>query len=188
MTVLHRLSTFTTAPKDTTAFQAEAQGATARPGFLGAWNLMFGPLNRTLVLDTVERADDPLPEPAGAVAPTARESRLLSAEKPFEAAAWARFYDFRMYTIRPGCGRQYIELMLAALPIRQRYSLNAGLWTPLSGPADQIIHLWPYTDLAQRERAIAGVKQDPDYQSFIAAALPMIHSMEALMLTPLSNG
>jgi hypothetical protein len=56
---------------------------------------------------------------------------------------------------------------------RRNYSPLAAFWHTEIGPLNQIVHVWPYRDLAERERVIAAAAMDgawpPPIEKFIVA-------------------
>jgi len=70
------------------------------------------------------------------------------------------------------------------LPVRTQYSRNVGVWTPVDGNSDQIIHIWAYRDLADRARARAGAWQEPEWHSYLDHIFPLIRQMQNALLMP----
>jgi hypothetical protein len=60
--------------------------------------------------------------------------------------------EMRTYSYRPGTVAQALDRI--ALGLKERTSLSplAGLWSTESGQLHQIVHLWPFADLADRDR------------------------------------
>lgn len=71
-------------------------------------------------------------------------------------------YELRAYDFRPGTLPEAIERLGAWCEHRRRYSELAGMWRTEVGPLNRVVHLWPYADLAERERVRAAVAQDPN--------------------------
>ena len=77
--------------------------------------------------------------------------------------------EFRTYTLQPGATAQFEERFGAALPARAKVSPLAAFWHTEVGPLNQVIHVWPYEDLAERTR-LRAVKVDgwpPNVREFI---------------------
>ena len=114
-----------------------------------------------------------------------RISRRLKLEFPFDNQfVDGHFYDFRTYTLYPGMREKFLKHMQKALPVRTQYSRNVGVWTPVDGNSDQIIHIWAYRDLADRARARAGAWQEPDWRSYLDHIFPLIRQMQNALLMP----
>ena len=67
-------------------------------------------------------------------------------------------YEVRTYDLKPGTVAQFEEAFGEALPYRQEYSPLAAFWHVDIGPLNQVIHVWPYDSLDERER-IRGVQR-----------------------------
>lgn len=61
-------------------------------------------------------------------------------------------FEMRTYLMKPGSIPRVEELFGAGLPARARLSRFGGFWRTEVGTLNQIIHVWPYKDLAERER------------------------------------
>lgn len=72
-------------------------------------------------------------------------------------------YEMRTYTLQPGSLPEVLKRFGAAYEHRRRYSEMAGLWYTEFGPLNQIVHIWPYADLAERGRIRAESVQDPHW-------------------------
>ena len=62
-------------------------------------------------------------------------------------------YDFHTYDIRPRSVPELERGVAEVLPARLEISPLAGFWRTEAGPLDQIVHVWPYEDAAEREEA-----------------------------------
>ena len=60
-------------------------------------------------------------------------------------------FEMRTYLMKPGSIPRVEELFGAGLPARARLSRFGGFWRTEVGTLNQIIHVWPYKDLAERE-------------------------------------
>ena len=76
-------------------------------------------------------------------------------------------YEFRYYRVKPGGIKKWVELFMAALPVREKYSKIVGLWTTEAGQPNEVCHIWAYPDLNARQEARAGPGKDPAWQEFI---------------------
>jgi predicted amidophosphoribosyltransferase len=57
-------------------------------------------------------------------------------------------------------------------------------WETVVGQLNEAVHLWVYKDLNERAAARAKALQDPDWQAFLAKALPLLVSMQSTVLIP----
>lgn len=82
--------------------------------------------------------------------------------------------ELRTYTTKVGAIRTVEERFAKALPGRVKLSPLGGLWHTEVGALNQVIHVWPYESLAQREsvRAAAAKVENwpPDIQEFLVDA------------------
>ena len=60
-----------------------------------------------------------------------------------------------------------------------------GAFTTEIGPLNQIIHLWGYESLADRDARRAQLASNPDWPKYLQAAVPLLGNMENKIMTPL---
>jgi hypothetical protein len=70
-------------------------------------------------------------------------------------------YEIRTYTLRPGTVAEVEQRWAEAYPAREQYSRLAGFFRTEIGPLNEVIHIWPYADLAERARIRAEAARDP---------------------------
>ena len=92
-------------------------------------------------------------------------------------------YEVRTYTLEPGTVAQFEAGFAEALPHREKYSPLAAFWHTDIGQLNQVIHVWPYENLGERERIRAAAAQDPHWPP---ADLSMIQTMESEIWNPAS--
>ena len=61
-------------------------------------------------------------------------------------------YEVRTYDLKPGTVGAVEKAFEVALPVRQKYSPLAAFWHTDIGPLNQIIHVWGYESLEERDR------------------------------------
>ncbi len=61
-------------------------------------------------------------------------------------------YEIRTYDIKPGSLAEVEKRFGEAYELRKSLSPLAAFWHTEIGPLNQIIHVWPYQDLAERAR------------------------------------
>ena len=66
-------------------------------------------------------------------------------------------YEVRTYTLKPGTVPQAEQAFADKIAERVKYSPLAGFWRSEVGPLNQIIHIWPYKDTAERAKIRAEV-------------------------------
>ena len=60
-------------------------------------------------------------------------------------------YEFRTYTLQPRTLPEFLKRFGEALPKRLEFSPLAAFWYTEIGPLNQVIHVWPYKDLNERD-------------------------------------
>ncbi len=82
-------------------------------------------------------------------------------------------YEMRTYDLKPRSSPEFIKRFGAAYEKRKKLSQLAAFWTTEIGPLNQVIHVWPYQDLAERDRiraaAIATGDWPPNGNEFIVS-------------------
>jgi hypothetical protein len=61
-------------------------------------------------------------------------------------------FEMRTYLLKPGTAPQVEEVWAAAIAERVKLSRLAGFWRTEVGTLNQIIHVWPYKDIAERDQ------------------------------------
>src|SRR6266513_5918813 len=69
-------------------------------------------------------------------------------------------YEVRTYTLRPGTLAEFEERFAKRLPLREKHSKLGAFWHTEFGPLNQVIHVYPYDDLAQRTRVREALAKD----------------------------
>ncbi len=69
-------------------------------------------------------------------------------------------YEMRTYDLKPGTLGEFEKRFGEAYEKRRSYSELAAFWHTEIGPLNQVIHVWPYKDLAERERIRAAAVKD----------------------------
>ena len=97
--------------------------------------------------------------------------------------------DHRTYTLQPGLLPAYLKLYEAeGFPVQSKYlGQPVGWYTSMDiGTLNQVVHLWPYEDLADRAARRAKLAQDPAWQGFLEKGMPMVRAMENKILSAAS--
>lgn len=94
--------------------------------------------------------------------------------------------DHRVYTLRPGSIDAFLDLFERdGLPLYSHYCGKLlGYYVSESGELNQVIHLWAYESVEDRERRRATLYQDARWAAFLDAALPMVVKQESRILKP----
>jgi hypothetical protein len=79
--------------------------------------------------------------------------------------------DHRTYDIKPGCLPKFLQLYgTEGFPVQLKHlGQPYGYFTVTDiGPLNQVIHLWKYDSLADREAKRGALQADPAWQAYLA--------------------
>lgn len=93
-------------------------------------------------------------------------------------------FEYRYYRCRVGKSRPFAEKLREAMPVREKYSKNIGIWLTEAGQPNEVSHLWAYDSLAHRAEARAGATRDPEWRAFLKHGPEMIEEMHSMILLP----
>ena len=133
---------------------------------VGLWRSEIGPLNEVIHLWQYNSVDERTRIRAEAVAsggwppPTSdlivkMRSEILNPvpfKTPLPPGEYGNVYELRVYTYQNGSFPQVFERWAEKLPGREKFSPLAGCWTSELGELNRFFHLWPFKDLAERDR------------------------------------
>ncbi len=94
-------------------------------------------------------------------------------------------YEIRTYGVAPGSIAEVEKRFGEAYEIRKKYSELAAFWHTDIGPLNEIIHVWPYQDMAERTRIRAEAAKAPGWPPKISEFIRTMHS-EILVPFPFS--
>jgi hypothetical protein len=96
----------------------------------------------------------------------------------------------RTYTLKPLRTRDFLALYeRAALPLQKKYLGHlVGFFVSEVGPLNQVVHLWAFDSLAERERRRKAMEEDPLWPGYVDALreLDVILEQETKMLRSVS--
>ena len=90
-------------------------------------------------------------------------------------------YEVRTYTLKPGGVAQFENNFAEALPHREKYSKLGAFWHTEIGPLNQVIHVWPYENLAERTQVREEAGNAPNWPP---KSDGLILNMESEIFTP----
>jgi hypothetical protein len=78
------------------------------------------------------------------------------------------FVDHRIYTLPHGRMKEYLDRYAASgFALQRRYlGHHIGCFVSEIGMHDQVIHLWGFASMADREARRARMEQDPEWTAF----------------------
>lgn len=85
-------------------------------------------------------------------------------------------YEVRTYDLKPTTLPTVLERFGAAYEHRKQYSELAAFWYTEIGPLNQIVHVWGYESMAERERIRAEAAKDPHWPPDIGEFLGHMES------------
>jgi hypothetical protein len=115
----------------------------------------------------------------------AQQNKILSLVSAFKPPAdGGNLYELRWYRTYPGKLGEWLSLAMGILPKRETFSRNVGYWQTEVAQLNEAVHLWVYRDLNERAAVRAKALQDPDWQTFLGKASPLLQQQEAVVLVP----
>ena len=96
--------------------------------------------------------------------------------------------DHRTYNMTHGKMNDYLERYEGiGLPLQiEHLGHLVGFFVSDIGPLNQVVHLWAYDSIADREIRRERMAADPRWQSFLTGNLGMFASQEIKILKPTS--
>ena len=94
--------------------------------------------------------------------------------------------ELRTYTLKPLRAGDFVKLYEElALPLQLHYlGRLVGFFTSEIGPLNQVVHLWAFDSMAERERRRSEMEKDPKWATYRDAlrALDVIDHQETKLL------
>lgn len=80
--------------------------------------------------------------------------------------------DLRTYTLRVGTVRDFLSMYARdGLEVQRRHlGTPLGYYTTEVGDINEVVHIWQYTDAADRERRRCALEADPQWLAYRRAA------------------
>ncbi|SPO54621.1 NIPSNAP family containing protein [Pseudomonas sp. JV551A1] len=94
--------------------------------------------------------------------------------------------EHRIYTTHPGQVHEYLALYEAeGLAIQKRIlGRMVGYYRSEIGGLNQVIHLWAYADLAERDQRRAALLADEGFRHYVRKITPLLAGQESRILVP----
>ena len=91
----------------------------------------------------------------------------------------------RTYTLNPGALPEFLSIyQKEGLALHVKYLPMLGYFVSDIGPLNQVITLWGYVDMAERDTRRAALYADPDWIAFGPKTTHLIRTMENAILKP----
>lgn len=97
--------------------------------------------------------------------------------------------EYRAYTLNTGTVPLFLKLFEEKGVIIQKRILGnfIGMFRQDFGNPNQVIHLWGYSDLLDRERRRTECASDPDFKAYVKEARDFIAEQEVRLLIPTAS-
>jgi NIPSNAP len=94
--------------------------------------------------------------------------------------------DHRTYTLAPGRTAEYVaRYQEKGLPIQMRHlGRLVGWFVSDIGPLNQIVHIWAYDSITDREERRARMGADPEWQEFVKGNAGFFVAQENKIMKP----
>lgn len=96
------------------------------------------------------------------------------------------FYEVRTYRLRNGTVPAYLKVVEEDGIAIQKEHLGhlVGYFFSEIGPINEIMHIWAYTSLDDRERRRASLAADPRWRAFLPKIRDLIETAENKIMKP----
>lgn len=96
------------------------------------------------------------------------------------------FYEIRTYRIKTGAVPAYLKLVEEeGIALQKRYlGQLIGYFHSEIGPLNQIVHMWAYSSLDDREHRRAALAEDPAWRAFAPKIQALMEEMESKIMRP----
>jgi NIPSNAP len=96
------------------------------------------------------------------------------------------YYEIRTYKIRTGAVPAYLKLVEEEGIELQKKHLGqlVGYFFSEIGPLNQIVHMWAYASLDERETRRKRLSDDPAWQAFSPKIQALLETMESKIMKP----
>lgn len=93
-------------------------------------------------------------------------------------------YEMRTYRLKTGTVPAYLKLVSEeGIAIQRGHLVHlVGYYATEVGPLNEIVHVWGYRDLADREARRAALAADPAWVAFLPKIQALIETMESKIL------
>lgn len=155
---------------------------------VAAWTTLFGGLNQTYLLQRLApevRVED-IAAPSFQPALQSRSVQLLRGIRPFHASRSEdqSLHEMRTYDLMSGSAPRFMELLRGILDFRERLSPCLGAWASITGRSDQVLHIWSYRSLEERDAVREQLLVDPIWRAYSEQVAPLIVNQRNTLLKP----
>ena len=96
------------------------------------------------------------------------------------------YYEIRTYRVKTGGLPAYLKLVDEEGIALQKQHLGqlVGYFFSEIGPLNQIVHIWAYPSLDEREQRRQALAEDPAWQAFAPKIQALLEEMESKIMKP----
>ena len=95
-------------------------------------------------------------------------------------------YEMRTYRMKVGAVPAYLEIVEQEGIEVQKNHLGhlVGYFLSEIGPLNEIVHIWAYVDLVDRDRRRKALAADPRWRAVLSKIMPLIETMQNKIILP----
>ncbi|XP_002169715.2 protein NipSnap homolog 1 isoform X1 [Hydra vulgaris] len=97
----------------------------------------------------------------------------------------SHIYELRSYRLKPGTLIEWGNKWGSAIQIRRKDAVG-GFFSQV-GDLYEVHHMWAYHDLEHRKKQREDMWEAPGWDDLVAGTIPLVRSMEARVLQPISS-
>jgi hypothetical protein len=95
------------------------------------------------------------------------------------------FIEIRTYRLKNGSVPGYLAAVAEGIAIQRRHlGTLIGYYASEIGPINQIVHVWAFASLDDREARRTRLNADPDWQAFLPRIRDLIEVAETKIMKP----
>ena len=95
------------------------------------------------------------------------------------------YIEIRTYRLSNGAIPDYLAAVAEGIEIQRRHlGTLVGYYSSEIGPINQIVHIWAFASLDDREARRAALMADPDWRAFLPRIRDLIEVAETKIMKP----
>jgi hypothetical protein len=117
---------------------------------------------------------------------TRRNQFVRRYSTPVQSEGKKKLYELRTYNVKPKAMSQFIRLTNEWIHLRTQASPLIGYWTTELGGINQVVHMWEYESLSQRQAVRVGLSTNQEWiENYFSIATKMWDSQTNAVMTPI---
>lgn len=93
-------------------------------------------------------------------------------------------YELRHYQAQTGRAAEFINHFKDIMPVRRKYSDPVCLWQGEAPFPNNVLHMWSYSSMQERDEVRDKAGADPEWRKFLGIAPTLLSNMESIILVP----